>query len=284
MSPQKTSMTVTLLLMPLIMAHDAIVTFQSHHLAARQSNTTSLIDPVTQPFCEGSSCWHWHYPPPDLCPLILGACANNSDASDNGGRKCGMHQYPQDCYCALKTGLSCAFSCSWEIWWETEDWFANLCPTSPALKLDFSGLPKCARGCLDDAIFQFGCLTQTSNCFCSNGDLFGCHDNCHTDAEFKQIETWLQDACGIPPATATEALASGTFDLSTATATAIGGPSANNNGTKVSPPPPTPRKPLKWDEDFIITVLIVTVVVGLGLWWQGVVVRRSSKKAVQKQE
>lgn len=279
MSLQKT---FTLLLIPLITAHDPIVAFAPHDLTARQSNTTNLVDPVTQPFCEASSCWHWSAPPPDLCPLVLSACANNSDASDNGGRKCGMYQYPRDCYCALRTGLSCAFSCDWGTWWETEDWFANLCPTSPALKLDFSGLPKCARGCLDDAIFQFGCLTQTSNCFCSNGDLFGCHDNCHSDAEFKQIESWLQDACGIPLATATAALASGTFSLSTATATAIVGLSAND--TKVRPPPPTPRKPLKWDEDFIIAVLILTVVVGLGLWGQGFVVRRSLKKAVRKQE
>ncbi|KAH8820637.1 hypothetical protein F5884DRAFT_56957 [Xylogone sp. PMI_703] len=279
MPPRKTPTIITLFLMPLITAPDVVVAFQPHHLTAREPNTTNLIDPVTQPFCGASSCWHWYDPPPELCPVILGACPNDSDASDNGGRKCGMYQYPRDCYCALKTGLSCAFSCSWKTWWETEDWFANLCPGSPALKLDFSGLPKCAKGCLDDAIFESGCLTQTSNCFCSNGDLFGCHNNCHKDAEFKQIGTWLQDACGIPPATATAALASGTFVLSTATATAIDGLSATD--TKVSPPAPAPRKPLKWDEDFIIAVLSFTVIAALGLWWQGVVVR---KKPIRKRE
>lgn len=282
MPPKNTSTAIAFLLIPLIVAHDYIVAYRPHDFVAKEATPTDLVDPVTQPLCQVSSCWHWYDPPPVLCPLVISACANDSDASDNGGSKCGMHQYPRDCYCGLKTGLSCAFSCSWETWWETEDWFANLCPTSPALKLDFSGLPKCARECLDDAIFQFGCLTQTSNCFCSNGDLFGCHEKCYSDAEFKQIESWLQDACGIPPATATAALVSGTFSLSTATATTLGSLVAND--TKVSPPSPPPRKPLSWDEDFIIAVLVFTVVVGLGLWGQGFAVRRSMEKAVRKGE
>ncbi len=215
-------------------------------LLPRQTNAPDLVDPVTQPFCESSSCWHWDRAPdspsPDICPLVDGPCPSDG-ASDNGGNKCGMHQYHRDCYCSLKTGLNCAWSCSWTVWWETENWFASLCPDSPALKLDFSGLPKCARGCLDDATFGYGCLTQSSNCFCSHGSLFDCHNNCHSQDEWQQIETWLQDACDVSPDIAKQAIDSGTFTLGLATASAR---AAATETKSLSPPPATPPKPLSW--------------------------------------
>ncbi|CZR66809.1 uncharacterized protein PAC_16710 [Phialocephala subalpina] len=229
-------------------------------LESRQTNATDLVDPVTMPYCLVSECWHWNAPPPELCPLVIGPCANNSDASDNGGSKCGIHQYERDCYCSLKTGLYCAWSCSWTIWWETEDWYATICPKSTAITMDFSELPKCARGCLDDAAFQYGCLTESSNCFCSHGDLFGCHDKCNSQGEWQQIETWLRNTCNISSATAAQALKDGTFALDTVV-------NASTNNTKgLSPPPSAPRKPLSWDEDFIIAVLAFTVIAGIGIW------------------
>jgi hypothetical protein len=85
-----------------------------------------LIDPVLQPYCDFSFCWHWGRPPPELCPLVQSSCANDSFASDNmavqdglnGKRpKCGIMQYQRDCYCSLKTSLSCAWNCTWEIWY-----------------------------------------------------------------------------------------------------------------------------------------------------------------------
>jgi hypothetical protein len=227
-------------------------------LMARSATSSALVDPVTQPECLFSNCWHWNSPPPEICPLVSGPCPNNSQASDNGGSKCGHWQYEKDCYCNLKAGLSCAWSCSWTNWWLTEDWFARVCPDSPALKLDFSGLPKCARECLDDASFNYGCLTQTSNCFCSHGDLFGCQDHCHTDQEWRQISQWLQGACGIGAAKANSALQQGYFYLSSEPAVSV----VREKG----PPPPVSKKPLTWGEKFILAVVSLTVVVGLGIW------------------
>ncbi|RYP12165.1 hypothetical protein DL765_007464 [Monosporascus sp. GIB2] len=198
-------------------------------LLPRQTSSASedgLIDPVTQPYCEYSSCWHWGSPPPELCELVDGPCANDTDASDNmaekhpdgRGPKCGMKQYRRECYCNLKAGLSCAWWCNWKLWWETEDWFAKVCPESPATKpVDFSGLPSCARHCLDDALFQYGCLTQTSNCFCSRGDIFDCHKKCGDEEEWQQIANWLQQVCPITPSEAKQALKSGRFSLETVT-------------------------------------------------------------------
>ena len=84
-----------------------------------------LIDPVLQPYCAASSCWHWGSPPPELCPLVEGPCANDTNASDNMPSapldgsipKCGIRQYRRDCYCNLKTGLSCAWNCNWATWY-----------------------------------------------------------------------------------------------------------------------------------------------------------------------
>ncbi|KIW67956.1 hypothetical protein PV04_03935 [Phialophora macrospora] len=224
----------------------------------RDMSNPALVDPVTMPECLFSSCWDYDAPPPAICPLVDGPCPNNTQASDNGGSKCGMKQYTKECYCNLKTGLSCAWSCSWTVWWDTEDWFAKICPDSPALRLDFSGLPSCARNCLDDASFGYGCLTQSSNCFCSNGDLFGCQDKCSTQEEWRQIEQWLQDACDISPTLARSALQQGYFYISSE-------PSAEPV-REFGPPSPAPRKALTWGEEFILAVISLTAVIGLGVW------------------
>ncbi|KAE8445077.1 hypothetical protein EG329_013792 [Mollisiaceae sp. DMI_Dod_QoI] len=247
------------------------------NLNTRQTSVTDLIDPVTMPYCEASSCWHYgDYPPPAICPLVTGPCANDSDSSINDGDKCGPSQYHRDCYCSLKTGLYCAWSCSWTTWWETEDWFAAECPNSAAITMDFSGLPSCARDCINDATFGYGCLTESSNCFCSNGDLFGCHDNCHSAGEWQQIENWLKDTCNISSATATEALKSGTFTLTMVTSAPllIGA----TNATRFSPARPARRKHLSWDEDFIIAILAFTGLAGFGLWVQGCIARGKFKE------
>lgn len=240
-------------------------------LAQRQANASDLVDPVTMPYCPTSSCWERDAPPPTICPLVNGPCPDNSQASDNGGSKCGMKQYTKECYCNLKTGLSCAWSCTWGAWWNTEDWFAKVCPDSPALKLDFSGLPKCARGCLDDASFYYGCLTQTSNCFCAHGDLFGCQDKCSTQDEWREIEDWLQDACDISATNAKLALQQGYFYLA----------SEPSTGTvkDVGPPRPAPRKALTWGEDLILAIISFSVAVGLGLWVAHCVMSGSRRKS-----
>lgn len=243
-------------------------------LLLRQTNAREFVNPVTIPACSFNTCWKYKEPPPKICPLVNGPCTNNSEASDNGGSRCGMKQYTRDCYCNLKIGLSCAWSCTCESWWDTEDWFTKLCPDSPALRLDFSSLPKCARQCLDDASFAYGCLTQSSNCFCTHGDLFGCQNKCSSDEEWARIEDWLKDACSLDVPTARLALEQGYFSLTELGATAPSGEEAK----KAVPPPPRPRKPLTWDEDFILAVLALTITVGLGLWVHSCMTGRRHRK------
>ncbi|KAH7411538.1 hypothetical protein DE146DRAFT_771008 [Phaeosphaeria sp. MPI-PUGE-AT-0046c] len=232
-------------------------------LYTRETSTPGFVDPVTVPACFFNTCWHYSSPPPEICPLVNGPCLNNSDATDNGGTKCGMKLYTRDCYCNLKTGLHCAWSCSWTSWWDTEDWYAKLCPQSPALRLDFSGLPKCARQCLDDAIFEYGCLTQSSNCFCARGNLFKCHENSCSAGDWKKIEDWLQYACDLDATKAKLAVEQGTFTIGDET----GAGAATATATRVSGPPSRkPQQPPTWDEIFIFVILALTILGGLGLW------------------
>ncbi|KAF2679275.1 hypothetical protein K458DRAFT_435142 [Lentithecium fluviatile CBS 122367] len=232
-------------------------------LLPRQTSAPGFVDPVIVPACPSNTCWQYSGPPPEICPLVDGPCPDNSDASDNGGSTCGMKQYTRDCYCNLKTGLRCAWSCSWTSWWDTEDWFASLCPDSPALKLDFSGLPNCARQCLDDAIFEYGCLTQSSNCFCARGDLFGCHEKSCSAGDWVQIENWLRDACSLDAEKAKMALEQGTFTIGDET----DADEVTETAARVSGPPSLPpREPPTWDESFIFAILALTVLGGLGLW------------------
>jgi hypothetical protein len=97
--------------------------------AAPNTDSGGLIDPVTQPYCDWSECWHWgfppHYPAPGVCELVDGPCPIDQ-SSDNfnwdtdtpgpDAAKCGVKQYRKDCYCNLKTPLYCAWRCNWTIW------------------------------------------------------------------------------------------------------------------------------------------------------------------------
>lgn len=102
-------------------------------------------------------------------------------------------------------------------------------------------------------------MTQTSNCFCSRGDLFDCHKKCGDGEEWRQIETWLQGVCAITKISAAEALKSGRFSLS-------GTEEVTGAEEKLSPPPLPPRKALSWDEIFVLTAASLTGFVGLICW------------------
>jgi len=240
-------------------------------LLPRQTSASSLVDPVTMQRCMFSTCWDCYEPPPEICPLVNGICPNDVNASDSGGKSCGMKQYPRDCYCNLKTGLHCAWSCSWTSWWETENWFAKVCLESPALKLDFSSLPSCARQCLDDAIFEYGCLTQSSNCFCARGDLFKCHEKSCSAGDWIAIENWLRDTCSLDAAKARMALEQGTFTIGAATSASE---TAATETRVLGPPSLPPRQPPTWDEIFMFVILPLTIIGSLGLWVYSCVANR----------
>ncbi|SPO06819.1 uncharacterized protein DNG_09513 [Cephalotrichum gorgonifer] len=237
-------------------------------LLPRQTNTPDLIDPVTMPYCTWSNCWHFGSDPPDLCPLLDGPCPDNDDNSENGGRVCGTKQYARDCYCSLKTSLSCAWSCSWSDWWDTEDWFADRCAGSPAAQpLDFSPLPNCARDCIDDASFAYGCITGSTNCFCANGDLFECQNACSSEAEWVKIQEWLEDACEMEPDAARAALEEGTFTIglpAPTSGTAVPTGTEGAEGRDFGPRPPLAAEPPTWDEITMFVILGITVLASLG--------------------
>ncbi|KAM7191961.1 hypothetical protein V8F20_009085 [Naviculisporaceae sp. PSN 640] len=263
----KSSVNISISLL-LLISHTS--TTYTHNMIARQQQQpeeSDLIDPVQQASCTG--CWQYGAPPSDLpgCPVVKSTtCPDDENASDNmtGGQpKCGIWQYNRDCYCNLKTPISCAWRCNWEGWWETEDWFANVCgPSAPAAKqVDWSSLPSCARQCLDDSTFQYGCLTQTSNCVCTKGDLFDCHKKCGDQAEWDAIAAWLRDTCAISQAAASEALKTGQFALYE-----DGSGNAGADGDRESPPPLPGREPLRWDEIFVLCAAGLVGVTVIVLW------------------
>ncbi|KAM7215908.1 hypothetical protein V8F06_008666 [Rhypophila decipiens] len=197
--------------------------------------------------------------------------SDNMTGDEDRLPKCGIYQYSRDCYCKLKTPISCAWRCNWAGWWQTEDWFAQVCPDTPVTKpVDWSGLPSCARQCLDDNMFQYGCLTQTSNCVCTKGDLFDCHKKCGDGAKWDQISIWLQDTCAISELAATEALKTGTFSLYEEQAAKKG----IEEEEKPNPPPLPGRRLFQWDEIFVLCVASVVGFTVFVLWIWDCIARR----------
>lgn len=105
---------------------------------------------------------------------------------------------------------------------------------------------------------MYGCITQTSNCFCSNGNLFGCHEKCFGEHEWRGIERWLQGVCGIDENKAKEALATGSFSLWYS--------GTRGADKQLSVPPLPPLAPLSWDEIFVLTAASLIGAVGLVCW------------------
>ncbi|KAH7322680.1 hypothetical protein B0I35DRAFT_185849 [Stachybotrys elegans] len=223
---------------------------------ARQNN--DLIDPVRMPDCRASTtCWTRGEDPPPICPLVDGPCPDDASSSDNGGSSCGTKQYSRDCYCNLHTGLYCAWTCTWSEWFHIEDWFAEVCKGYPAPEaLDLSTLPGCIRGCLNDEIFQYGCLTMTSNCFCGYGSLFNCQKRCSDSEERSQIAGWLEEACDVSADVASRAAERGSFTISPEAFVAP-------TGTRIPNAHTLHNRPLHWDEIFLVSIVCLTVAVGI---------------------
>ncbi|KFA65883.1 hypothetical protein S40285_10680 [Stachybotrys chlorohalonatus IBT 40285] len=235
-------------------------------LSLRQTNPDGIVDLQTMPSCESSYCWGGETIFVDtICPPIGTVCEFTDDTC--------WQQYDRDCYCSLQKGLYCAWPCDWLVWWDVEDWFAEHCPSSPAVTLDFAGLPACARECFEDAVFETGCITQSSNCFCAWGELFECHNHCGTSEEWSQIEDWLQEVCSIDTRSARSAMQDGSPIINF----------LDFAGTPTSTPPPrvsnTPmssRWQASWDEVYIFVVLGITGNVILGLWIYSCVAARKA--------
>jgi hypothetical protein len=127
------------------------------------------------------------------CPLVPVSCPADSFKTD-------CHTYTVECFCKAPIPLTCAWGCDWRGWMYVEDWFSKVCPDTPPV--DFSPLPACARDCISDGSFNYGCITQTSSCFCLFADLFSCPAQCSTKAELDQITDWYAKECGYSSAQA----------------------------------------------------------------------------------
>ncbi|KAF2274509.1 uncharacterized protein EI97DRAFT_435051 [Westerdykella ornata] len=163
-----------------------------------------LINPMDIPLgpCEPySGCWHYSSRPDQIGP-----CGIDTSTCPPDSKNCGM--YESSCYCQQKTQLQCAWVCQWWDWMIIEDWLFNKCPDAPTI--DFNKAPACARRCLEEKSFDYGCLTRNTNCFCIHGSLFDCQNQC-ADKDKQALKSWLVDTCGISEARADAGVMTGDF-------------------------------------------------------------------------
>lgn len=207
------------------------------------------IDPQTvlpEEECNWNSCWHYSSPPDPICPVDTSQCPLDS-------LNCGV--YHSDCYCKLKTGLACAWSCSWWSWMKVEDWFRGLCPEAPVV--DFKKAPNCAAQCLNEKSFDYGCLTNNTNCFCIHGSLFDCQKNCGKQ-DREKLKHWLIDSCDATVAQAEVGVVTGNF-------TEVAAASVNETSRDLIFTPKKKGK-LKWYEDMALALLVFSIVATAGFW------------------
>lgn len=199
-------------------------------LQARHSLTSSTIDFDSLPDCASFFCSPSHWQGPGLCPSV--PCPSTSDTS--------CSTVTTDCFCNLKFPLSCGWIlCDWSAWYHFENWYGATCPD--AKPVDFSGLPKCVRGCLPDQFILFGCITLGRSCVCQSGELFGCASKCDAQSN-TTIETWFADLCG------KNTLYEGAATVSPAA----------HSGVVPRVRPPTP---ISWYETYAVVVAATSVLV-----------------------
>jgi hypothetical protein len=228
---------------------------RSFHIEIRDTPTATL-NLTSLPSCVQKNCLD---PTQTLsCPPVTTTCPE--DAPTPTG-KCIT--YPLDCFCALPTPLTCAFKpCSWFEWAKTEDLYAKLCPATKPI--DFSPLPACARKCITDNSFLYGCITSTKACFCTHRSYFACEKKCKKASEVEEILNWFQTQCDTTPASASRAL----------------GDPEPDDPSEDSPKRPSAGSKLRWYEIMAVIVAVVTLVaiaIGMTLFW--IIQYRAARKA-----
>jgi hypothetical protein len=136
-----------------------------------------------------------------------------------------------------------------------ENWFNKTCPnTNPGVNYDYEVgsthlfVPSCARDCLSSQMISYGCTSESRNCFCSHGYLFGCTALC-SQSDNSTIADWLAATCQISNKAALETVAN---DVTGDSEAKSGGPN-----------PPTPPPPLSWYEILAIVIFAVSTAVSL---------------------
>lgn len=205
----------------------------------KRADPTPTVDLLSMPSCAQGNCIS--DTTVQNCSPIPVSCPTSASGAEN------CVTYSLRCYCNAPTPLRCAFKCSWWNWQLAEDWFTGICPS--VKPIDFTGLPSCARDCVADSTFDYGCITATQNCFCSYGSLFGCDLNCKQHDVDKMV-SWFMGRCQLPAASATAALNNSAIET------------ARNDG----PSPSIKGRPLHWYEIMAIVIAGMTAfALGVGL-------------------
>jgi hypothetical protein len=208
---------------------DAAIPPPTRALQARHSLPSSTIDFNSLPDCAAFFCSSSNWQGPGLCPSV--PCPSTSDTS--------CSTVTTDCFCNLKFPLNCGWIlCDWSAWYHFENWYSATCPD--AKPVDFSGLPKCVRGCLPDQFILLGCITLGRSCVCQSKELFGCASNCDAQSN-KTIDTWFSDLCGT------------TLNVTVDTV-----PTAVHSGVVPRVRPPTP---INWYETYAVVVAATSALV-----------------------
>ncbi|KAF3937550.1 hypothetical protein ABW19_dt0203398 [Dactylella cylindrospora] len=178
----------------------------------------------------------------------------------------------KSCYCNDATVMICAWWwCDWFNWFIVEDWYSDVCPEVP--KVNFDGLPHCARECMIDEMSSNGCVSYTRNCLCLAGSLFGCPEKCSSEADKQQVLSWYGQQCLLDAETLSEfssvLVGTATFDLSTSLPPPTGTGGNSPSGTEESRVTNTEAGPggykdsgrkLKWYEIYGLTIVLITIV------------------------
>jgi hypothetical protein len=216
----------------------------------QSSNTDNTIDSATMTDCNHFFC------------VGLGSILGHTPACPSTDGK-----WTKDRYCKLKTPLKCAWICIWDSWMLAEDWYTDVCGPD-ADQIAYNNLPACARDCLPGALFDAGCITQGRNCFCSNGDMLGCHGTC-TDQEKVKIGPWLADQCNITDTLARQGAINGTCRDKTSSEQdllSLVGKYSGKTGKEVVYIAPSIQQKLRWYEVWAIIILCLTALATLVGW------------------
>jgi hypothetical protein len=226
---------------------------QFHPAQARQEpittpSPTSTVDFSSMPTCGISNCV---YPTTTQYPC---ATTYPSPCPSGGPNNCSTVSL--DCYCNLATPYQCAFHpCSWTNVMLLEIWFNKTCPeVDPTVNYDYTidsvrkYVPSCALSCLRAQTINYGCTSESLNCFCSHESLYGCTARCSAQ-DNSTLADWLAATCQLSSKEATDDVLEDTSGDSSAK---VGGPT-----------PPSPPKPLHWYEIMPIAVFATSAVIFL---------------------
>jgi hypothetical protein len=136
-----------------------------------------------------------------------------------------------------------------------EDWFSKTCPdTKP---VDFDALPSCARDCVSDRSFDYGCITQGRNCFCLHASLFDCPQLCTDEKDVQKITDWFKSECQVDDSTAAKVANDSNYSFQF---TSLVAGDKQNVVVRQSK-----KRELHWYEILVIFTAGLTLIVG-GIW------------------